>query len=310
MYDVAAVGILVVDVIVKPVDALPGSGMLDLVSSVEMFSGGNAMTAAINLAKLGLKPALIGKVGTDAFGDFLIKCLDENNVVSDGVKRESGVQTSASVALSATDGERSFLHCKGANSVFDISDIDYNIIKQSNIIFVTGTFLQDNFDGKQTVDFLKECKRLGKTTALDVCWDKNADSKWLVNDAMPYIDIFMPSIDEAKMMSGFDSVDKISEYFIKNGAGCVVIKCGGDGCFVRNSLEIDGTMIPSVKNITVVDTTGAGDSFCSGFLAAYTKGYDIYECAKFGNAVGACCVTKKGATSGTLTFEETLKLIK
>ena len=309
MYDVAAVGILVADVIVKPVDNMPGRGELDPVSSVELFSGGNAMTAVINLAKLGLKPALIGKTGTDAFGDFLIRCLEENNIASDGVKRESEVQTSASVVLSGTDGERSFLHCKGANAVFDISDIDYEIIKQSDIVFVTGTFLLDNFDGEQTVEFLRECKRLGKTTALDVCWDRNADSEWLVNDAMPYIDFFMPSIDEAKMISGFDSADKISEYFLERGAGCTVIKCGGKGCFVRNGLESRGAMIPALKNITAVDTTGAGDSFCSGFLAAYAKGYDIYECAKFGNAVGACCVMKKGATSGTLTFEETLKLI-
>ena len=177
-------------------------------------------------------------------------------------------------------------------------------------MFVTGTFVLDNFDGEQTVEFLKKCKEMGKTTALDVCWDKDAATDWLVNDAMPYIDIFMPSIDEAKMISGKEDAVSAAECFINHGAGCVVIKCGGDGCYVRDGKNTEGVMAEAVRGVTAVDTTGAGDSFCSGFLAAYAKGYDIYEAAKFGNATGACCVMKKGATSGTLTFEETLKMIK
>lgn len=309
MYDIAAVGILVADIIVKPVNTFPKSGELDLINSVEMFSGGNAMTTAINISKLGLKSALIGKIGDDMFGDFLIKCLKENNVSGIGITRSTNVQTSVSAVLSSDSGERSFLHCKGANATFDISDIDYDIIKNSKIVFITGTFLLDNFDGQQTVDFLKECKRLGKITALDVCWDKNVDFKWLINDAMPYIDIFMPSIDEAVMISGEEEINAISEKFLNHGCGSVVIKCGSEGCFVRESKESAGTMIPAIEGVKAVDTTGAGDSFCSGFLAAYSKGYDVLECAKIGNATGACCVMKKGATSGTLSFEETLKMI-
>lgn len=309
MYDITAVGILVTDVLAKPIDKVPGQGELNAINSIEMFSGGNAMTAAINISKLGLRSSLIGKIGTDTFGDFLYKCLEENGIPTNGVKRDHRVQTSASIVLSGSNGERSFLHCKGANAVFDISDINYDIINQSDIIFVTGSFLLNNFDGEQTVRFLKECKDMGKTTALDVCWDKDVKHKWLINDAMKYIDLFMPSIDEAKMIAEEDDVQKISEIFLQHGAGCAVIKCGSSGCFVNDGKN-GGKIIPAMKNVKAVDTTGAGDSFCSGFLAAYSKGFNLYECARFGNAVGACCVTEKGATTGTLTFEETLDFMK
>ena len=309
MYDVAILGIIVADVMAKPVDSFPGKGQLDTIDSVEIFSGGNAMTATLNMTKLGSNPVLMGMIGNDSFGDFFVKHMAEKGIDGSGVKRTDKVQTSVSIVLSGTDGERTFLHCPGANGAFDISDINFDIINQAKTVFVTGSFLLNNFDGEQTVEFLKRCKEMGKTTTLDVCWNRNANPSWLINDAMPYIDIFMPSIDEAKMITGKESLADVSKSILEHGAKAAVIKCGGDGCFVRESLDEEGIMISGLKNIEVVDTTGAGDSFCSGFLSAFSRGYSIKESARFGNAVGACCVMKKGASEGTLTFDETLELL-
>ena len=166
------------------------------------------------------------------------------------------------------------------------------------------------FDGKSTVAFLRRCKEMDKTTALDVCWDSTVDCSWILNEAMPYIDIFMPSIDEAKMIAGCEDVCDMADAFLKNGAKSVVIKCGSKGCYVKESIDSEGYMVASNKVENVVDTTGAGDSFCSGFLSAYAKGFSLKDSARFGNAVGACCVQSQGATSGTLSFEDTMKLMK
>lgn len=168
-YNIVTVGILVADIMTFPVDESPAKGVLQNVNGIKLFSGGNAMTAAINISKLGLKSAVIGKVGRDVFGEFLIACLKKNGIETKAVAIDKSVQTSASVVLSGSDGERSFLHCKGANAVFDIKDIDFNIIENADIVFVTGTLLLNKFDGEQTVEFLKRCKEMGKTTALDVC---------------------------------------------------------------------------------------------------------------------------------------------
>ena len=77
MKKVACVGILVADVIVEPVNKYPEKGLLERVNSITVHSGGNAMTAAVNLRKLGTESTLVGKVGRDMFGDFLIKRLNE-----------------------------------------------------------------------------------------------------------------------------------------------------------------------------------------------------------------------------------------
>ena len=310
MFDIACIGILVADVLVKPVDALPHKGLLELVESIELFSGGNAMTAAINLKKLGFEPAVIGKVGRDPFGDFLTGLLDKNGINSAGVAVDGHVQTSASVALSNADGERTFLHCVGANGKFCIDDVDWDIIEKSRFVFVTGTYLLGDFDGEQTAEFLKKCKQMGKITALDVCWDSKGRWETLMADCYPYIDIFMPSIDEAVEISRLAEPEEIAGYFMASGVSCAVIKLGGRGCYLKENREVPGVAVAPYKVENVMDTTGAGDSFCSGFLAGLAMGKPLLECAKLGNAVGALCVGAKGATSGTKNMADTLAFME
>lgn len=306
-YDVACVGILVADVITKPVDELPGKGLLGLVDSIELFTGGNAMTASINLRKMGLKSAIVGKIGNDSFGDFLKGKLNEYGVNTDSLAIDNEVQTSCSVALSSSDGERTFLHCVGANGTFSIDDVNWDVIEQSRVVFVTGTNLLNTFDGQQTADFLKKCQEMGKITALDVCWDSKNRWDYLLQPAMPYIDYFLPSIEEAEQLAKETDLDKIAAKFFEWGVKNVVIKCGSRGCYVNDKKST--AIYPVLKGIKAVDTTGAGDSFCSGFLAAFSKGNSIHECAKIANATGAQCVTAKGATTGITDYEEVLRFL-
>lgn len=310
MFDVACVGILVADVIVKPVEKMPEKGIMCPVDSIELFSGGNAMTASINLKKMGLSSAMVGMVGNDRFGDFLKGCLDNYGVCTKGLNVTDKAQTSASTLLISEGGERSYWHCVGANGIFSADDIDMDVIANAKTVFVTGSYLMDTFDGKQTADFLKKCKEMGKTTALDVCWDSKARWGELLNQAMPYIDIFLPSIDEAREIAKEDTPEKMAKKFFENGVGSVVIKCGSDGCYVQESKDSEGYMIPAVSGIKAVDTTGAGDSFCSGFLAAYSKGLDFKTCALMGNATGAHCVMERGATTGIKSFDEMYKFVE
>ena len=188
MKKVACIGILVADVIVEPVTAYPEKGVLVPVNSITMHNGGNAMTASINLRKLGVDSSVIGMVGNDIFGDFLKGKLNDAGVNTSGLRVSDKVQTSASVLMIDANAERSFFHTVGTNAVFSEKDIDYSIIEACDIVFVTGTFLMNTFDGIETMRFLKKCKDMGKTTFLDVCWD--AQGRWgeLLDMSLPYID--------------------------------------------------------------------------------------------------------------------------
>ena len=308
MKKVACVGILVADVM-APVEVMPNRGELARVDSVTVHNGGNAMTAAMNLRKMGVESKMIGKVGDDLFGRFLREKLVASGVDDAGLKTDTSAQTSVSIVL-LDGGERSFLHHVGTNGTFSIKDIDFSVISECDLVFVTGSFLMDTFDGEETVEFLKKCKEMGKTTFLDVCWD--AKGRWgdILNPALPYIDFFMPSIDEAVMIAKKDEPDDIADVFMENGVKNVVIKMGSKGSYLRLAGWERGKTYPTIKGIKAVDTTGAGDSFCSGFLAAYARGESPEYCAEFANAVGALCVTAKGATTGIRTYEQTLEFKK
>lgn len=304
MTDVACVGILVADIMVKPVEELPKRGLLKQVEGIQLHSGGNAMTASINLTKIGLSASVIGKVGCDYWGDFLINTLKQQGVETKNVARAKSCQTSTSVVMLSEDGERSFFHCVGANGKFRMSDVDWDVIQEADIIFVTGIFLLNEFDTYDLTDFLKKCRQLGKITAADVGWD--SQNRWgeLINPALPYINIFIPSIEEAREIAEKSTPETCAEVFFARGVGSVVIKLGKDGCYVQENSASAGQILPGCKNVTAVDTTGAGDSFCSGFLAAYSKGKTFLEAAKFANAAGAICVMSAGATTGMRSYDE------
>ena len=309
MKKVACVGILVADVLVEPVSEYPGKGLLMPVNSITLHNGGNAMTAAINLKKLGVETTMVGKVGADVFGSFLKDKLNTAGVNVAGLQTDATTQTSASVLLIDDSGERSFFHCKGTNAVFSVKDVDFSVIEDCDMVFVTGSFLMDNFDGKETMEFLKKCKEMGKTTFLDVCWD--ASGRWgeLLDMSMPYIDYFMPSIDEAVCIAGCENAEQIADVFFSRGVKNVVIKMGSKGAFLRRGSESTGKIFPCCKGVKAVDTTGAGDSFCSGFLAAFARDCNLEDCVRFANGTGAHCVMAVGATTGIKTYEEILDFV-
>ncbi len=119
----------------------------------------------------------------------------------------------------------------------------------------------------------------------------------------------MPSIDEAKMITGKEELEEMAAVFFERGVKKVIIKLGKVGCYIQESKDSEGIILPSYKNIKAVDTTGAGDSFCSGFLSALAKGKSFKECAEFANAVGAHCVMHKGATTGIKSYEEIVEFM-
>ena len=310
MKKIACLGILVADVMTDPIDEMPEPGKLVKVNSVTVHNGGNAMTASINLKKMGVEAKILGKVGNDIFGSYLRDCLDKFDVDTRGLKVNENVQTSVSIVLLDATGERSFLHCTGTNAVMSINDINWDVVSETDCVFVTGSFLMNNFDGDETAQFLKKCKEMGKTTFLDVCWD--ASGRWgeVIDCAMPYIDYFMPSVDEAVEIAGCSDPDEMADEFMKRGVKNVVIKLGKKGAYLRLAGTEKGRVFPAVGDVKRVDTTGAGDSFCSGFLAAYARSESEDFCVRFANTVGALCVTAKGATAGTKSYDETLEIMK
>lgn len=303
MYDVACVGILVADAIAKTVDKLPARGKLDLVDQLDLYTGGCAVNSGIAMAKIGLNIAIIGKIGNDGFGKYIHNSLREEKVNVDGLVMDPASSTSASVVLVDSGGERSFLHCLGANAEFTDKDVNYSIIEKSKIVFIAGTMLMPSFDGEPCTRVLKKSREMGKYTALDTAWDSKGRWMKVLEPCMKYIDLFMPSYEEAVQLSGKEKPEDIADVFLSMGVKTAVIKLGKDGCFIKDSGG-EKHKIPTYTDIKPVDTTGAGDSFAAGFLTGITQGWNLYECGKFANAVGTHCIMAVGASTGIKSMEE------
>ena len=309
MFDVACVGILVADAIARTVNNLPDKGKLDLVDKIELFTGGCATNSAIDMARMGLNIAIIGKIGDDGFGKFLLGSLRDEKVDVKGLVAAAGSNTSASLVTVDSNGERSFMHCVGANGEFSESDVNYDIIRDSKIVFVAGTMLMPTFDGLQCAEFLKKAREMGKYTVLDTAWDSRGRWMSVLKPCMEYIDLFIPSIEEAEQLSGKKDPEEIADVFLSMGVKITVIKRGRKGCFIKDSSGEKYT-IPTYSKIKAVDTTGAGDSFVAGFLTGMTKGWSLYQCGLLGNAVGTHCVKAAGASTGIKSFEEIVEFMK
>lgn len=309
MVEIACVGILCVDALAKPVDNLPEKGKLKLVDNITLQIGGCAANVSISLAKIGLSVSIIGKIGSDRMGQILLDTLKTEKVEVKGLKVDASISTSASLVMISNDSERSILHSMGANRYFCFEDIDLDIIRNSRILFIAGTFLMPRFDGQGTEKLLKFANGNNVLCCMDTAWDSTGEWMNKIEICLPYLDWFMPSYEEACKLSDKTDLEEIAELFFSKGIKNVVIKLDRQGCFVKPQNE-NGFIVPSYNKIDVKDSSGAGDSFCAGFIAGLYNNWDVRKCAMFANAVGAHCVMEIGTTTGIKTMEEILAFMK
>lgn len=309
MKDAVCIGILVADVIAKPMTSLPEKGKLMPINSISLHSGGCALSSAVDMSIIGLDTAVVGKIGNDGFGSYLTTVLESAGVETKGLAVGDNSNTSASVVVVGDDSERSFVHCFGANGEFCYDDIDFDFVKEYKIAFFTGVNLMASFDGKPLGRAVKKARELGLITVMDTAWD--ASGRWmeLVEDALPHLDYFIPSYDEATNIAGKEAPSEIADVFMSLGVKNVAIKLGKEGCYIK-SKEGNEYTIPTFLNIKPIETTGAGDAFSSGFITGISKGWPLDKCGLFANAVGTFSVSAVGASTGIKPIEDTINFIK
>jgi sugar/nucleoside kinase (ribokinase family) len=298
---------MVADVLARPVRQLPQRGKLDVVDRIELHTGGCAVNTGIALAKLGIRTSVMGKVGEDGFGDFVINTLHRHHVDTSGVAHDPNTNTSATMVMIGPDGERSFIHYLGANAELRAADVNLDVVKQGRILHVAGHNLMTKFDGPDAATILQAARQMGIETSLDTAWDSTGRWFTLVEPCLPHIDYFVPSIEEARRIAGREEPAAVARFFLDYGMKLVALKMGEEGCYVTDGQQ--SVRLPAYP-VTPIDTTGAGDCFAAGFLAGLIQGWDLEQTARLANAVGAMCVTAIGAASGIRSLEETLAFME
>ncbi len=304
--DVVTVGVVCADVMVRPVDSFPERGKLTLVPQLEIHLGGLASVTAAVLSQLGGQAGVIGRLGADGFGDYISGALAKSGVDVSRLKRDAAEGTSATVVLIGEDGERTFLHRVGATAAISEADVDLDYVKSAKVFHWGGPAITPGLDGPPMGRVMERVRALGVKTSMDTVYDGTGVWFPLIEAALPHVDIVMTNHEEGSRYTGKDSCEDIAGVFLSHGAEAVMVKLGHEGLYVQN--RETAHQLPA-HTVTAVDTTGAGDAACAGFLYGYTQGWDLLACGQLANAAGGLTVQSMGGAEGVQSLEACRALI-
>ena len=317
--------------------------------------GGPVSNTGLALHKLGLRIRLMGKISNDLFGQVIGEIITSHTPsLTEGMIQVAGEVSSYTIILSPQGADRMFLHCPGCNDTFTADDIDYDMLEQAQLFHfgyppVMKRMIEQ--DGAELSDLFRRAKAKGVTTSLDMTMPDPSSFSGSVNwpvilsATLPYVDIFLPSLEEILFTlypDNFDGLSKGSDHFLSlvtpelvvsvgedllsMGPKVVGLKLGHMGLYLRTADKRAWLNIGRAKphdptfwvrrelwspcfRTQVVGTTGAGDATIAGFLAALLRGLTPEEAVTMACAVGACNVEAADALGGVRTWSETGKRI-
>ena len=306
-YDVYSIGNYCVDIIIKPIDHFPQTGLSIDFDTIKITTGGCSNNTAIALSRLGNSVVCGGLLGKDKFGDQILEELKLNGVDRKGIIGLLDFPTSVSIVLVNSNGERSFICNQAVSIQLSPEHFDSEIMLQSRIMHIAGFGIYPKLAGESFAELLKKAKSSGLSLSMDTTAAVNESSWRLLEPLMKYINFFLPSHSEVKALLGIYDPTEAAEKFLDAGVEIVVIKMGENGNYVATHNK--HWLVPTF-DIKRVDTCGAGDTFVAGFLTGMLKGWDPLKSSQFANAVGSLCVSAIGATTGIVSLDRTRKFIK
>jgi sugar/nucleoside kinase (ribokinase family) len=298
-------GMAVVDIPLKPVDrSIFDVDGFELEKTV-MNSGGDAFNTAINLAKLGMNQEMkyVGMVGDDIFGSFILKVAQEKGLNTSGIGTTQKASTATSFILIESSGERHFIFTSGASREIDENFVISHLDSDTEFLHIGSLMTHPKLE----FDHLERLFRYARDHNIKTSFDVTHDSEglWLkrIEKGLPYTDTFFASYEEAVSLSGgLKNPDEMSRFFHQFGIKNFVLKLGKDGCYATDYHNV--YQVETFTECPVVDTTGAGDAFVSGYLFGILKGFSMEECCLLGNGNGSLSVGAIGATTSTGTAEQ------
>ena len=304
---IAVAGTIVVDVSAHPVVRMPERGGLEAVERIDLYVGGAVANTGMALSRLGVPVGTIGCVGKDPLGRIV---MEELSVWAEGfwIYEDETRSTSATMVLIHPDGERTFISAVGANAGLKEEHLPWEELVEAGAraIHLGYALLLPGLDGAPMVHTLKRARDLGLLVSLDVTWIPAASWEDALS-LLTHADVFCPNLREAEAITGEADPSRAADALLDAGVKEVVaITLGKEGCYVKPAGG-SGEHIAR-QEAPAVDTTGAGDAFVAGMLAAWYKGYDWTTAGRVANVAGATATFELGAAEGVRDWEEVLRL--
>ena len=151
-----------------PIGHVPAAGELVLADHLSLSIGGCASNTAVDLARVGVDVAVVGCVGRDVFGRFVIETLSQAGVDARSVRELDGIGTSGTLIVNVEGQDRRFIHTIGANARFTAADIPLDRVRAAKILYVGGYVLMPSLDPAELADVFRQARAWGVTTILDI----------------------------------------------------------------------------------------------------------------------------------------------
>jgi ribokinase len=301
LFDVVGFGALNVDKLYK-VNKIAGPDEEGFITSCEESCGGSAANTIVGLARLSCKVGFIGKVANDREGKMLLEDFRREGVDTKGVVKAKEGRSGVVMGFVDQKGERALYVNPGVNDTIDFEEINMEYAIRTKFLHLTSFVGERSFEAQKK---LVECLPENVKVSLDP--GELYARKGVENLASMIRRCFvlMPNAKEIALLTGEKDYVAGAERLLEMGAKIVAVKLGSLGCYVTNGEE--SHHVEAFK-VNVVDTTGAGDAFCAGFLYGLLENKSLKECGKLGNFVASRCIMKMGARAGLPRLEE-LKLL-
>jgi len=300
-FDVVGFGALNVDKLFK-VTRIAGAEEESRIESHSETCGGSAANTIVGLARLGCKVGFVGKVADDREGALLLQDFRKEGVDTAGVIRAKQGESGQVMGFVDEKGARALYVDSGVNDTIALGEVKRDYVGRARFLHLT------SFVGDQSFQTQKELLKILPGN-VKVSFDPGAlYAKRGLAHLEPIIKrsyVLMPNVIELKHITGEADYRQGADFLLAEGVKIVAVKLGADGCYVTDGRERH--LIEAFK-VKAVDTTGAGDAFCAGFLYGLLHDKSLHDCGRLGNFVASRCVLKMGAREG-LPYLKNLTLL-
>jgi sugar/nucleoside kinase (ribokinase family) len=299
--EVLCAGIIVADHVCTPISHLPDAGELVMADGMLLTIGGCAANAAVDLARMGVRVAISGRVGDDVFGRIVVDLLRQAGVDTSAVEISARADTSQTLIVNVQGQDRRFIHTFGANREFSPADIPAKLVAGCKILYVGGYLAMPGLKQEELVPVFRAVRDSGIKVVLDIVVPGPGEYVSQLDQLLPHVDVFLPNNHEGALITGERDPLRQAEAFQRMGAATAIVTMGeGGAVLVQQGLRLRVGVFP----VPYVDGSGGGDAFDAGYIFGLLHGLDPEDCLRYASALGASCVRAVGTTPGVFTRPE------
>jgi sugar/nucleoside kinase (ribokinase family) len=250
---------------------------------------------------MGVRAAVVGRVGGDSFGRVVADMLREHGVDVSSMAASPKSDTSQTLIVNVAGQDRRFIHTFGANAEFSAADIPLDRAARCRALYLGGYMLMPNVRQDELIPVFAAARKGGAKIILDVATPGPAEYLSRLERLLPLVDVFLPNNHEAELITGESDPLRQAELFHRLGAQTAVITLGAEGAVLVND---QARLRSGVYSVPFVDGSGGGDAFDAGYIYGLLHNLNAEDCLRVASALGASCVRAIGTTPGVFTQPE------